>query len=95
MEEKNIVTTDRMSAADLCKNQGSPIEFIKNPNKGTIFFTCGQITGYCSPKVQEKADTVTLDELQFGRMSIDGQPAVPILMMVGNSKQNVVRTLGV
>lgn len=86
----NITATNRMSGRQLVDNNG-PIEFINNPNTGNIFFTCGSIVGYVSPKVREKVDTITLDEIQYAEVSIDGNDAVPTLMI--KSADNVVRTL--
>lgn len=85
-----ITATNRMSGTQLKATYGN-IEFVKNPNTGNIFFTCGSITGYVSPKVKENINTVTLDELQYAEVSIDGNEPVPTLMM--KSTANVVRTL--
>ena len=97
------------SAADFVKERKADIEFIQsknNPNK--LFFVCGTtydtekkedvpFCGYASEAVQTaaKAGTLTLEEVQYCDMSIDGKPAIPCLMMVGNSKKNVVFTLKV
>lgn len=99
-----LETRNRMTANQLMSAQGADIEFIKNPNTGKLFFACGNITaGYMSPAVQQKASEVTTDELQYAEVKKPGIPDVdpisgtsnwvPCLMMVGNSKQNVVRTL--
>lgn len=77
----NITTTNRMSGKKLIANNG-PIEFHTSAN-GNIYFTCGEIVGYVSPKVREKIDTVTADELGFAEVSIDGQEAIPTLMLRG------------
>jgi len=89
-----ITSTNRMSAKQLVISQGAALQFINNPNNGNLFFMCGNIKGYVSPAVKAVADSVSLDELQYAECSIDGAPAVPCLMMVGNSQQNVKRTLG-
>lgn len=88
-----ITATNRMSAAQLIKVQGCNIDLVENPHTGKIFFVCGNVKGYVSPAVLENLNTVSVEELQFAEVSIDGKPSVPCLMMVGNSKQNVKRTL--
>lgn len=85
-----ITSVNRMSARALKEKHGA-IEFVKNPNTGNVFFTCGSITGYVSPKVRENMNTVTLDDLQYAEVSIEGNPAVPCLMM--KSVNNVLKTL--
>jgi hypothetical protein len=81
-----------MSASALCAKENSSIKFINNPNTGNIFFACGNVTGYVSPKIRENLDSVTINELQFAEVSIDGKEPVPCLMMRGTD--NVVKTLG-
>lgn len=85
-----ITATNKMSARTLKQAHGN-IEFVKNPHTGKVFFTCGSITGYASPKVQENLASVTIDDLQYAEVSINGQPAVPCLMMRGTN--NVLKTL--
>lgn len=85
-----ITATNKMSARALKQAHGV-IEFIKNPHTGKCFFTCGSITGYVSPKVQENLNNVDLDDLQYAEVSIDGKEAVPCLMM--KSTNNVMKTL--
>lgn len=84
----NITATNRMSGRQLVDNNG-PIEFCKS-SKGNIYFVCGSIVGYVSPKVREKMDTITVDELNFAEVSIDDAEAVPTLML---RSHNVVHTL--
>lgn len=88
----NISSSNRMTAAALCAKENSAIEFIKNPHTGNIFFACGSVTGYVSPKVRENLDSVTINDLQFAEVSIDNNEPVPCLMMKGTD--NVVKTLG-
>ena len=85
-----ITATNKMTARALKENHGA-IEFVKNPNTGKCFFTCGSIVGYVSSKVQENLDSVGLDDLQYAEVSIDGGQSVPCLMMRGT--QNVLKTL--
>lgn len=92
MNNGNITSTHRMSASTLCTKENSALEFITNPNTGNIFFVCGNVTGYVSPKVRENLDSVTINDLQFAEVSIDGKEPVPCLMMKGT--ENVVKTLG-
>lgn len=92
MNNGNITSTNRMSASALCAKENSAIEFINNPHTGNIFFACGNVTGYVSPKVRENLDSVSINELQFAEVSIDGKEPVPCLMMRGTD--NVVKTLG-
>lgn len=90
----NISSTNRMSAKQLVISENSPLQFITNPKNGNVFFTCGSKTGYVSPAVKQIMDSCSLGELQYAECSIDGQPAVPCLMVVGNSQKNVRRELG-
>ena len=89
----NIVATNRMSCAQLMKSQDSELQFVENPNTGKIFFVCGAVKGYVSPAVLQNMDSVTVSDLQFAEVSIDGKPSVPCLMMVGDGSKNVKRTL--
>lgn len=90
----NISATNRMSAKSLIISENSPIDFVKNPNTGKLFFVCGSKKGYVSPKVASQIDTIELDDMQYAEVSIDGGEAVPTLMVVGDMKQHVKRTLG-
>lgn len=99
--------TNIMSAADFAKRQRADIEFIRsktNPDK--LFFVCGtkydpdkeeevSFCGYASEAVQKaaKAGTLKLEDVRYCEMSIDGKNPVPCLMMVGNSRKNVIFTL--
>lgn len=84
----NITATNRMSGRQLIDKFG-PIEFCKS-SKGNLYFACGSIVGYVSPKVREKYDTITVDEIQYAEVSIDDAEAVPTLML---RSHNVVHTL--
>ena len=67
----------------------------ENPNTNNVFFMCGTKKGYVSPAVSKAQDTVTLEEMQYAECLKPGSDNwVPCLMMVGNSKANVKRTLG-
>lgn len=90
MDKKNITATNRMSGSRLVEKHGE-IQFIENKKTGKIFFSVGDISGYVSPKVQAKINTITLDEIEYAEVSIDGKKAVPTLMMA--NKANVLRTL--
>lgn len=85
-----IKATNRMSGQEL-KNIHGTIDFITNPKTGKMFFTAGAIRGYVSPKVQENINTITLDDIQYAEVSIDGNEAVPTLMM--KATNNIVRSL--
>ena len=83
-----------MTARQMVISENAELEFVENPNTGKVFFTCGNKRGYVSPNALAIMDTGTLDDFQYAEVSIDGNPAVPCLMIVGNSKQNVKRSLG-
>lgn len=93
-QNKNIESTNRMSARQLVISENAELQFVENPNTGKIFFICGSKKGYVSPAAQEKMDTGTIDDFQYAEVSIDGGAAVPCLMIVGNGNQNVKRSLG-
>jgi hypothetical protein len=75
------------------RTQNAELQIVENPNTGKLFFVCGAIKGYISPAVLSKINSVTVEELQFAEVSIDGKPSVPCLMMVGDGSKNVKRTL--
>ena len=90
-----MISTNRMSAKALVIKNNSPLQFINNPHTGKTFFMCGETRGYVSPAVAKIKDTCTLDDLQYAECSTDdGASFVPCLMVVGNSANNVQRTLG-
>ena len=94
MAQGNIVSANRMSAKQLVISENAQLQFVQNPNNGKIFFVCGSKRGYVSPAAQQKMSNGTLDDFQYAEVSIDGGVAVPCLMVVGNSQQNVKRSLG-
>lgn len=83
-----------MSARQLVISENASLQFVVNPNTGKIFFVCGSKKGYVSPAAQAAMETGTLDDFQYAEVSVDGGKAVPCLMVVGKSKQNVKRSLG-
>lgn len=87
-----ITATNRQSAKDLVTTTGNPIDFVKHPKTGNIFFTCGKITGGISDKVKAAyaAGTLTIDQMEYAEVSKDGGKAVPVLMM--KSTANVVKS---
>ena len=89
-----ISATNRMSARQLVISENSVIDFVKNPNTGKLFFVCGSKKGYVSPALQKVYKESTLDDIQYAEVSLDGGKPVPTLMCVGNSQQNVTKTLG-
>ena len=89
-----ISATNRMSARQLVISENSVIDFVKNPNTGKLFFVCGSKKGYVSPALQQVYQDSTLDDIQYAEVSLDGGTPVPTLMCVGNSQQNVTKTLG-
>lgn len=56
-----------MTAAALKHHEGCPIEFIKNPKNGNVFFMCGTKTGYVSPNARElmAQEGTTLDDFTY------------------------------
>lgn len=93
-QSNNIQSSNRMSARQLVISENSKLDFVENPNTGKIFFVCGSKKGYVSPAAMEKMATGTLDDFQYAEVSINNGPAVPCLMVVGNSGKNVKRSLG-
>lgn len=91
----NMISTNRMSAKQLVIKNNSPLQFVTNPKTGKTFFICGGTRGYVSPAVSKIKGTCNLDDLQYAECSTDnGASFVPCLMVVGNSANNVQRTLG-
>lgn len=90
----DIVITNKRSINTFKAQQGSDcLEIVANPKKnGSLFFVCGGTTGIVSRAVQADLNNLTEAQLCVGDMSILGKPAVPVLMMVGDGKKNVVRT---
>lgn len=89
-----IASSNRMTARQLVISENAKLDFVQNPHTGKIFFSCGSKRGYVSPAAVEKMATGTLDDFQYAEVSLDGKPAVPCLMVVGNSDKNVKRSLG-
>jgi hypothetical protein len=84
-----------MTARQLVIKENSPLDFVENPNTGKIFFVCGSKKGYVSPAALEKMNgKCSLDDFQYAEVSIDGAEAVPCLMVVGNQRNNVQKSLG-
>lgn len=92
---EKLEVRNRKSAEALVVSQNAEIDFVVNPKTNKVFFTCGDITGYCSPAVRAKYETVELEELQYAECKkANSGEWIPCLMMVGNFKQNVKRSLG-
>lgn len=93
-QSNNIQSANRMSARQLVIKENAQLQFISSPKTGKLFFVCGSKKGYVSPAAQAKMENGTIDDFQYAEVSIDGKPAVPCLMVVGNAQNNVKRTLG-
>lgn len=93
VQQRDIKAYNRMSAASFMKLQNSELKFIENPNNGKIYFECGDVKGHISPAVLEKMHSVTVDDLQYAEVSIDGSKPVPCLMMVDKKYRKVERTI--
>ena len=92
-QNRNIKAFNRMSAEALMKSQNSELQFIENPNNDKIYFKCGDIKGHVSPAVLEKLHSVTVGDLQYAEVSINGSKPVPCLMMVDKKFRKVERTI--
>lgn len=93
-QSNNIQSANRMTARQLIISENAELQFVENPNTGKMFFVCGTKKGYVSPAAKAKMDTGTIDDFQYAEVSIDNGPAVPCLMVVGNSSANVRKSLG-
>lgn len=80
---------NQMSAVELKANHG-PIEIVQNPHTGKLFFTCGSIQGVIGTKAKENINTVSLSDLNYCEVEIEGN-WVGCLMM--KSSNNVLRSL--
>lgn len=69
----DIISRSKMSASEL-KAQHGDINFVENPKTGKLFFSCGSIVGYISPKVQAAAEagTLSLADMDYAQCSTDG-----------------------
>ena len=83
-----------MSLRQLILSENAKLEFVKNPKTGKIFFVCGRKRGYVSPNALAIMDTGNIDDFQYAECSVNDGPAVPVLMVIGHSQQNIKRTLG-
>lgn len=102
MEQPKLQTRNQMSATKLIITENSELNFEKSkkdPSK--VYFRCGTKSGYISPAVKAKLNTVKLEELQYAECKKAELPDidengksnwVPCLMMVGS---HVTRQLGV
>ena len=93
VQQRDIKAYNRMSAASFMKSQNSELKFIENPSNGKIYFECGDVKGHISPAVLEKMHSVTVDDLQYAEVSIDGSKPIPCLMMVDKKYRKVERTI--
>ena len=93
----DIQVRNRKSAKQLVAENNAGISLMKNPNTGKVFFACGTVSGYMSPKAVAKFNTpeAKLSDFQFAEVSIAGGEYVPCLMVVGAmNPENVIKTLG-
>lgn len=95
-QSNNIKSANRMSARQLVISENAALDFVENPHTNKLFFVCGSKRGYVSPSARKAlaSGTAKLDDFQYAEVSIDGQEAVPCLMIVGNSRQNVKYSFG-
>lgn len=95
-QNNDIKSSNEMSLKQLIIKENAELKQIRNPKNGKCFFTCGNKRGYISPNAAQKlADpAATLDDFKYAEISINGNEAVPCLMIVGNGNANVMRTLG-
>lgn len=95
-QSNNIKSANRMSARQLVISENAALDFVENPHTNKLFFVCGSKRGYVSPSARKAlASGAGIDDFQYAEVSIDGNKAVPCLMVVGNSRQNVKYTFGV
>ncbi len=88
-----IISRNQMSGREL-KAQHGAIEFVENPKTNKLFFACGTLRGYVSPKVQEAVTkgNLTIDQINYAQCSTDGGDNwVDCIMM--KSTNNVKMTL--
>lgn len=95
-QNNTITSSNAMSLKQLVISENAELQQVRNPKTGKFFFTCGSKRGYISPAAQQKlADpNATLDDFKYAEVSVNGNEAVPCLMIVGNGEANVVRKLG-
>ena len=86
-QKTTSVVTNRMSARALKEKYGE-IKFIKVTNTNKVFFACGNIKGYVSKLVRESLNEITIDDIQYAEISINGEKAVPCLFMIQKHHQN-------
>lgn len=94
MENNNnnqLISRNSKSASQLVIENNSIIDLKRNPQTGKVFFTCGSITGYASPKaVQAMQEGKDISEFKFAEVSKDnGTTWVPCLMVVGTGAPSI------
>ena len=87
---------NKKPARQLCEEQHSSLDFIKNPSNGKVFFDCGEIFGYVSPDAVSRGmePDATIDDFQFAEVSKDGgNTYIPCIMVrhVKEKRKNIIR----
>lgn len=92
---------NRMTARELVTRKQCILDFLPSKS-GKVFFACGNVSGYISPAVQKRLETITLDEMQYAECKKPGLPDfdekgesnwIPCLMVIG-AKPKPVRSFG-
>lgn len=93
--QNSLISRNAKTAKQLVISENSTIDLKRNPNTGKVFFTCGSITGYASPKaVQAMQEGKDISEFKFAEVSKDnGATWVPCLMVVGTGAPSIA-TMG-
>ena len=84
-----------MSARELVSSENATLKFVKNPNTGKVFFTCGSKKGYVSPAALEHMEQGELDDFCYAEVSRDGKTYVPCLMLVNKPIEKIIRSFDV
>ena len=89
--QNSLISRNAKTAKQLVISENSTIDLKRNPQTGKVFFTCGSITGYASPKaVQAMHEGKDISEFKFAEVSRDnGSTWVPCLMVVGTGAPSI------
>lgn len=91
---ENMQVRNVMTAKALVEKEQSTIDFVNNPKTNRIFFTCGSKTGYVSPAVVAKIESVELEDLKYAECaSVGTDNWIPCLFFNNRSSKAPNSTL--
>lgn len=76
----NLSLRNIKTARQLIEENNAPINIIKSPKTGKLFFTCGGIKGYVISGLAEVINIVDIDDINYGEILIKDGEWIPCLV---------------